>query len=326
MNICFLDNSSIPYNHNSLNDNDIRGAERSVINLILRLNRLGHKITLLNNTNINVNFENIRSINIHNYNENTNYDLAITNNDLNNFKYIKSTKKVAISHSVQTIEKFIRKNQLFSYLKYKPKIFLLGKYHKSKRNYFTRIFGHEIINWAVDDDFINSKLTNNIDHMKALFTSYPDRNLDKLVSIWTKYIFTQNDKLKLYTTPAPKNRKEFNIFNRKLSDRANLLYEILNTRVFLIPGHVAELYCIAAEEAKELCVPIVTLGIGALSERIVHGKTGLIAKNEKDFANFTLELFNNDSIWSEIRNNLINIRNSNNWDIATKKFLIKCNF
>ena len=46
----------------------------------------------------------------------------------------------------------------------------------------------------------------------------------------------------------------------------------------------------------------------------------------KDFANFTLELFNNDSIWSEIRNNLINIRNANNWDIATKKFLIKCNF
>ena len=93
MNICFLDNNKISYDHTSLEDNSIRGAEKTLINLSLRLNKLGHKITVLNHTNRKVVFENIRWINIENYKDNTIFDLAITNNDLNNFKYIKSKKK-----------------------------------------------------------------------------------------------------------------------------------------------------------------------------------------------------------------------------------------
>ena len=29
----------------------------------------------------------------------------------------------------------------------------------------------------------------------------------------------------------------------------------------LVPGHKGEVYCLAAEEARELCIPIVTLGL-----------------------------------------------------------------
>ena len=64
----------------------------------------------------------------------------------------------------------------------------------------------------------------------------------------------------------------------------------------------------AAEEAKELCVPIITLGKGCLSERVEDGKTGFIAKDEKEICKYTLELFANDSFVEEMRNNLINIR------------------
>ena len=134
MNICLLDNSKTPYNHNSLDNENIRGAERSLINLALKLNKLGHKITILNNNVEKINYENIRYININSYNEKINYDLAVSNNDINNFNYVKAKKKIAISHSIQTIEKFIRKRQLFAYLRHKPKIFLLGQYHKNKRN------------------------------------------------------------------------------------------------------------------------------------------------------------------------------------------------
>ena len=37
MNICFLDNNNISYDHNDLNSNKIRGAERALINLVLTL-------------------------------------------------------------------------------------------------------------------------------------------------------------------------------------------------------------------------------------------------------------------------------------------------
>tara|TARA_B100001057_G_C22838843_1_gene946254 strand:+ start:446 stop:1426 length:981 start_codon:yes stop_codon:yes gene_type:complete len=324
MNICFLDNNKISYDHNSLFDQNIRGAERAIINLVLRLNKLGHKITVLNYVKKQSSHENIRFINIESYYDNTHYDLAITNNDINNFNLIKANKKIAISHSIQSIEKFVRKNQLFAYFRHRPKILLLGKYHKSKRNLFIRMFGSEIINWAVDDDFIYSNLSEDIDKNKALFTSYPDRNLEQLISIWISYIYPHNNNLKLYVTPIDKSYSKYNIINRSLVSRKVLLHEMLQTRVFLIPGHVAELYCLAAEEAKELCIPTVTFGIGSLSERIIHNKTGFIAKNQKDFADKTIELFENKKAWEEIRKNLINIRNTNNWDNATKIFLKKC--
>ena len=324
MNICFLDNNKISYDYTSLDNENIRGAEKTLINLSLKLNKLGHKITVLNHTNKKIEYENMRWINIFKYNEDTIYDLAISNNDLNNFKYIKSKKNVAISYSIQTIEKFIRKKQLFAFLKYRPKILLIGSYHKQKRSYPTRIFGSAIIHLAVDDIFLKTKLNNNVDNNKALFTSYPDRNLDMLISLWINYIYKNNKNYKLYITPTKKKYDEFNIINRSLSNRNNLIKDLLNTRVFLVPGHKAELYCLAAEEARELCIPIVTLGIGSLNERVIHNKTGFIAKTTKEFAEYTIKLFKDDELWGEIRENLYNLRNSNNWDLATKDFLKNC--
>ena len=92
-----------------------------------------------------------------------------------------------------------------------------------------------------------------------------------------------------------------------------MLNDLSNSRMLLIPGHKAELFCLAAEEGKELCLPIVTLGIGSLKERVEHNVTGFIAKNEKEFANFSLDLFKNNEIFNNIRNNLIKIRGNNNW-------------
>ena len=114
---------------------------------------------------------------------------------------------------------------------------------------------------------------------------------------------------------------KYNIFSREFSNKSKLVSDISNSRLFLVPGHKAELYCLSAEEARELCIPIVTLGIGSLSERVEHEKTGYIAKNHADFADYTIELFKNENLWNKIRSNLINLRGSKTWEISTKKFV-----
>ena len=96
MNICFIDNNKISYDQNSLNDKSIRGAERAVINLALNLNKLGHKVTVLNHIRKKSVYENIRFVNIEYYNDDIVFDLAISNNDINNFNFIKASKKIAI--------------------------------------------------------------------------------------------------------------------------------------------------------------------------------------------------------------------------------------
>ena len=314
MKICFLDNSPIPYNTNDLNSKDIRGAESVLIHLSNELTKLDNKVVVFNNSLENKTINGVKWSNLNNVNKNITYDLAFTNNDMKLFDKIIANKYVAFSHSIQTIEKFIRKGQLISYLKYKPKIILGGKYHNNKRNYLLKMFGSINLQWAVDPLFLETNLDEGIIENRAIFTSRRDRNLDMLIDIWKKKIFTQNKSIKLYTTPSNLIDNNYNIFTRNFNDKQSMVKDLLKSKVLLVPGHKGEIFCIAAEEARELCIPIVTLGIGSLSERVEHGITGFVAKNYEEFADYTLKIFNDENLWKDLRNNLIKLRGTKKWD------------
>jgi len=321
MKICFLDNVNTPYTSKDIYTNKIRGAENVVLNLAREISNLNHDVTIYNNCENNTKIDNINWVNINNINDNPYFDLAVSNNDIRLFDCINASRKVAISHSIQSIEKFIRKGQFFAYIKHKPKIVLLSKYHKENRNYLLRMFGFFNIDWAVDKVFLEADTNANVINNQAIFTSYSDRNLHLLIKIWKEYIFTQSSNIKLLITPVSADYTKYNIYNRLFSDKSKLVSDILNSRIYLIPGHKAELYCIAAEEARELCVPIVTLGIGCLKERVNHGITGLIAKNEKEFADYTIQLFNDNVLWNNIKKNLLSLRGSKQWKNIAEQFI-----
>ena len=156
---------------------------------------------------------------------------------------------------------------------------------------------------------------------RAIFTSRDDRNLDILINIWKNKIFLKNKSSKLFVTPSSLIDNKFNIFERNFGSRDMLIKDLIKSRVFLIPGHKGEIFCIAAEEDRELCIPIVTLGIGALSERVDHGRTGFIAKNEIEFAKFSLKILRDNNLWRRLRNNLKNIRKSKTWENTAKKLI-----
>tara|TARA_B100001093_G_scaffold77664_1_gene68714 strand:- start:443 stop:1417 length:975 start_codon:yes stop_codon:yes gene_type:complete len=321
MKICFLDNSPIPYNSNDLNSKKIRGAENVIIHLSKELSILNVKVEVFNASSSSQIINNVKWSNINNANQDMKYDYAFTNNDIKLFDKIIANNYVAFSHSIQSIEKFIRKGQLLSYLKYKPKIVLLGKYHSDNRNYLLRMFGTIDLQWAVDPLFLETNLDDGLIDNRAIFTSRRDRNLDLLINIWKKKIFPKNRSIKLYATPSELIDNNYNIFERNFDDKKSMVKDLLKSKVLLLPGHKGELYCIAAEEARELCIPIITLGIGSLSERVQHGITGFIAKDTKEFAEYTLKIFNNQNLWKKMRYNLIKLRNSKKWDNVASNLL-----
>ena len=321
MKICFLDNSPIPYTSNDLNSILIRGGENAIIHLSNELSKLGNEVEVYNNNKNNCVIDDVKWFNLSGTNKNSVYDVAFTNNDIRLFDNIIAKKYVAFSHSIQTIEKFVRKGQLISYLKYKPKIVLLGKYHSKNRNYLLKLFGTINIEWAVDPLFLKAKLNENIIENRALFTSRRDRNLDLLIKLWKKDVFSKNKSVKLFTTPSELIDNNYNIFERNFGDKTLMIQDLIKSKVLLVPGHKAELYCIAAEEARELCIPIVTLGIGSLSERVEHGITGFIAKNTDEFADYTLKIFNDYNLWKKIRNNLIKIRGTKKWKAVASNLI-----
>lgn len=325
MRICFLDKTEFKYDYNDKYSSLLRGAETAFINLSKSISLLGHEVAVFNNCqnntkNNNYSWGNIKDLN----NKNYHFDVAVANADANLLSLVKANKKIVISHSLQSLEKFLRKKQFLAYLKNKPIIFLLGKYHQKNRSKLISLFGSKIFSLGVDDLFIKSNIIQNNLSKTAIFTSRSDRNLNILLDIWKNYIYPKSTEFKLLVTPNDEDEsilKEKNIFFRKMSSQNNLIKDLLESKMILIPGHKAELYCLAAEEARELCLPIVTLGIGSLKERVDHEKTGFIAKNYSEFAEYTLNLFQNENLYKKIVKNLIELRGSNTWDKAAKNFL-----
>ena len=321
MKICFVDTNKLEYSFEDINNQKLRGAESIFINLSKKLSERGLNIAVFSNCKKENLLKNYSWLNLNRINEfKNNFDIVISNNDTQILDKFNCKKKFVISHSILSIEKSLRKKQLFSYFKNKPKFLLLGNYHKSKMSKIFSIYGTDIINYGVDEIFESKKISNYNDNKISFFTSRQDRNLDILIDVWKENIFNKNFDYKLLITPINENLEQYNIFNRKMLNKEAFIEQISKARMIILPGHKAELYCLSALEASELCIPVVTMGIGSLSERVEHNITGLISKNKHNFAKDILEMYQNDHMWNEIRNNLISKRGQNSWLTASKKF------
>ena len=303
---------SIDFNSNDLNSNKIAGSEKTLINITNELSLYKNlEIKVFNQTSKEIKFDNICWLSLNNINNYEVPDYLISMSDANLLSYINCSKKFLWSHSVQSIEKFIRKNQLLPFIKNKPVMLLESQYHYDTRNYFTSFFGKKIIKLAADYEFINENIDKNfIAKKKAIFTTRSDRNLNFLLSSWEK-IVQRSSNSELYINPPynlSEKESQMNVKLRVKSDKNKLIDELKNSRVMLNPGHKGEVFCLAAVEAKELCLPIVTMGYGALKERVEHGVTGYIANNQNEFIDYSLDILNNDETYKKFRNNLFNKR------------------
>ena len=309
--IYFLE-KSIPFNSNDLNSTIIAGTEKTLINITNELsNNENLEVKIFNLSKNSIKINNVEWSNLNDYVNYDEPDILIAFSDANLFKNYKCKKKFLWSHSVQSIEKFIRKKQLIPFLSHRPVMLLESKYHYNTRSFFTSLFGKKIIDLAADYEFINVNIDKNfIPKKKAIFTTRSDRNIEFLLSSWEK-INLKSLHSELYINP-PYNLTEkhtnMGVKLRTKSNKIELIEELKNSRVMLNPGHKGEVFCLSAIEAKEMCLPIVTMGYGSLSERVEHGQTGYIAKNQSEFIDYSLDILNNDETYLKFKNNLFNIR------------------
>ena len=323
--IYFLENS-FDYNGNHLNNDNIGGSEKTLINISNELAKDDNfEIKVFNNTSNSLVINNVSWMNINEIDETKEVDYVIAMSDANLFEKKSCQKNFLWSHSVQSFEKFIRKRQLIPFIKYKPIMILEGDYHYKTRSFLTSFFGKKILKIAPDNDFIKKQVDlNHLPPPNAIFTTKSDRNLDFLLNAWHQ-IKKNSLQSKLFINP-PHSLTEMNIEDdvilREKGEKKLLIEDLLNSRVFISPGHKTEVFCLAAEEARELCIPIVTMGFGSLYERVEHGITGFVAKNKKEFIEFTNLILNDKNTYYKLKDNLIKRKNSRNYS-HVKNDLIK---
>ena len=326
----FFIEKSIPFNASDLDNPSIGGAEKALINITNELSNNSDLLIKVFNLNNNKEyFNNVEWNNINKIDKEHNPDCLIAFSDANLLSLMNAKKKILWSHSVQSIEKFIRKKQLFSFLKNKPLVILEGEYHFQNRSFLTSFFGKKIIRLAVDYDFINSKVDNDFLPVKnAIFTTRSDRNLDMLIDYW-KEIKSKTENSNLLINPpfeTTEYHKKLGIKVRSKGLKRDLINDLINSRVMLVPGHKGEVFCLAAEEARELCLPIVTMGIGSLYERVEHNVTGFIARNKSEFIDYSTKILNDDKLYMKIKDNLVKMRNKRSYKNVIKDLLEIINY
>ena len=316
--ILILDNSGQSFTGNDLEGEFLRGTETSLILLAEEFVKKKIDVFFVTNTQKE---EKVRGVNYINFNSDAlkkKFNLAIAVSNANLFKNISSRKKAIFSVSNQTLEKFIRKKQFLSTYIYKPVIVTLCNYQYELRSKITSPYGKIIIPITVDKMFLNEKVDiNKIPSKNAIYNIRSNRNLDELIEIWIKYIYPKNKNLRFNITPNLINysdlHKENNIFLRKIGNRRQMIEELKESRVLLYLGHKSDIFTLTVEEAIRLCVPVVTYGTGSIKERVQHGFNGFIAKNSKEFTNYTLDIMNDDKLLKELKENMYKSRLRYDW-------------
>jgi len=323
--VIIIDNSDLSYSGNDINGTVVRGTEASLILLSEQFVRMGINVDYCNSIQKKSKVNGVNYFNKNDIVKQKQYDLAIAISDANEFRRVSSLKNAVFSNSNQPIEKFIRKKQLLPFLKFKPTLITLCDYQYKKRSFFTSFYGKKTIPITVDPKFLDIEIDQNfLPEKKVVYNIRSNRNLNHLIKIWCDKIFPSNNDFKLYITPNLIDYNNFhkknNIFLRTIGSRSEMIDEMKNYRALTYLGHKSDIFTLTAEEAIKMCLPVVTFGIGSLKERVSHNETGFIAKNDQEFADYTVKLLNDDDFYLDLKKKMKNKRKENNWEFIANEW------
>ena len=327
-NILFLDNSNTEFSGKDLNSIKIRGTESSMILLSEELVKKNYNVSVVNAIKNLITVNGVNYINKHHIKPNIIYDAAIASSNANLFNGLRAKKKIVWSNSVQPFEKFLRKGQLIPFLRHKPIVVTMCNYQYRLRSFITSFYGKDMISLTVDPKFFKEPVDiNHIPKKKAIYNIRSNRNLDWLINIWINKIFPQDSSVELHITPGlvdyNDTLKNSNIKLRSFVSRQQLMNELKNTRVFTYIGHKSDIWTLTVEEARQLCVPVVTFGIGSISDRVDNGFTGYIVKSDNEFASKVLNLMNDDTLYLKLKKNMFESRGKLNWESIADEWIKK---
>ncbi len=317
----------VPYSGETLRTASLGGTESSVILLAEALARRGHKVSVFNGVRVPCTEYGVNWWPVSEAPARARGDVGIAVASPKTFKGLSFRQPIYWLHNPLKSWRQIRRGNVLPLFRAKPLFVLLGDYHNRKVPRWLPSRGRKIIQHGVQEIFFRREPAQIAPPQQAIFTSQPYRGLEWVLGLWPQIqkqlsaAALQVFAPKMHQALANKKRENLQgvVFAGSVS-RQQLIGELWNTRVQLIPGHRDETYCLAAAEATAAGVPIVTLGIGALSERVIHGETGFIARNRDEFIARTVQLLKDDALWLRMHRSCLQHRGLMSWDVRAEQW------
>ncbi|MAF68708.1 MAG: hypothetical protein CMH25_05125 [Micavibrio sp.] len=328
--ILFIDGNFSDFDADTPKTKPIGGIESVTIHLSTHLANKACDVTVWNGTHKP---SKIRGVNWVNSleGESAPFTHIISNNDPTCFMRVpkmlltKNTQTYLWLHNPISFAKVIKKRRLWAFLKFRPHGVFVSHQQKSVTSKYLPFSGTSVVPHGLDPVFMSLPEKRNVPGAKkAVFFSQPYRHLKELITCWIKYVHPKCPQAALEIL-AKRDDPALSDFSNATLDQNNIFILPKKTRRGVIDllsearalfyfGHKDETFCLVAAEAQAAGTPVVTQGIGALQDRVIHNETGFIEKDEEKLANYLITLMHDDALWACFSANAIQTRKDYAWD------------
>lgn len=330
----------VVFDGKSLEHSPLGGAESAFINLAEAFVKRGHEVIACNNCEAPLSYKGIDWRPIKNGLPEE-ADLYIANRGDKLILGMPKAKRTVFW--VHNPARYLMKwRYLWKLAVKRPTMIFGGEYHASTFPSWLPLCEKIIIPLGLPDIFCDAApVSVPPSPPQAIFVSNPLRGLDWLLNLWEERIkpYAPESELhvfsgsSVYNLKDEKKNQQMKAVLEKAEKMADagvkvrtpvtkelLLEELQKSRVLLYRGDINETFCLAVGEAQAAGVPAVVKPIGSVTERVVHGLTGVIADDDEAFAQAAVELLTDDEQWRYMKNGAISTQRDWRWDNAAEAF------
>ncbi|GEP10962.1 glycosyltransferase family 4 protein [Methylobacterium gnaphalii] len=299
------------------------GIESTNIELCRALVRRGHAVTLLTHTERAVEADGVVNRPLKEL-RNIRADVAVSSNDPRLLEGLAGDPRTVLwMHNPLPVEKALRRGYVLPILRLAPDAVFVGEVAERAASRLYRFRSRMVIPHGLGEAFRTAPVSDGGSPV-FVFASQQQRGLDRTLRAWHEsgVYRALGGSLRVYGTaqedlrPAAARALRLGVSFHSRLTAEQLAQAYRGCRAMLYPGAVDETFCLAAAEAQAMGLPVVTLGIGALAERVRHGIDGLVARDDREFAHFAALLARDDDLWRHLHEGALLQRAALTWDRA----------
>lgn len=328
--ITFITTPNLPFDLDTPASTGLGGIQLGTRYLAFALARKGIRVAILNPTNNTSRSDGVICTNISALEEIKTHTLVSSNNAQYFLRSPLKSVSILWMRNPTNLEKSVRRGQVWPILRTRPHAVFVGEKLAKRQRYWPWFSSRHVIGHGVADFFQPTR--ERVPDPVMIWTSSPHRGLQRVLKLWITRIAPHVPNGRFLITSQPRYTSDYDDAELKNAgvefigrQSQEALAALLKTaRVMFYPGYEDETFCIAAAEAICSGVPVVTQGIGSLSERVRDGETGFIRKSDSELCNAVVELLTDDSAWLKMQPFCREERGKLSWDAVADRWLELC--
>lgn len=321
--ILFVSDTRARYNVGMMNVQPLGGIESTNIELGAALAARGHEVTLATPTDKTEEGMGLRNIPLNGIGA-VEADVVISSNNFKPFDHVsQSARKYLWVHNPLIIEKMLRKGQIGPLLRHRPHGVFLSNWSMKAASRLLPFKGRSVIYHGISDSFRTPTPTTGAQPF-VIWASEPQRGLPHAIHVWKTHVaphfpvarFHVFGNAAAFLGTAAEGLEDHGVVLQGRQPKEKLIALYQQARLFFYPGHMrgGETFCLAASEAQCMGLPVVTSGIGALSDRVTHDLDGLVSQDDSELGAMIVRLLSDDAYWSRLHDGALTQRQKLTWE------------